>query len=321
MTHAPTLHAQFAVHISTALDGLVAKGIIPAGLNRAAVTVEPPRDASHGDLSTNAAMVLAKPAGSNPRLLAQALVDELTQIPCVIGADIAGPGFINLRLAPSAWLDELHAIAALGPDYGRSNIGGGSVVNVEYVSANPTGPMHMGHCRGAVVGDALATLLEFAGHTVIREYYVNDAGAQVQVLARSAHIRYREALGEKVGEVPEGLYPGEYLIPVGQALAAEFGAIYAQAPESEWLALFRTRTVAAMMDMIRNDLALLGIQHDVFSSEAELQASGKPDAAEAWLRAQDLVYDGVLEAPKGKLLDDWEPVALPLFRSTKFGDD
>jgi len=195
------------------------------------------------------------------------------------------------------------------------------VVNVEYVSANPTGPMHMGHCRGAVVGDALATLLGFAGHTVIREYYINDAGGQVDVLARSAHVRYREALGEAVGEIPEGLYPGDYLVPVGQALAAEFGDRYVTAPEGEWLVPFRQRAVAAMMEMIRADLALLGIHHDVFSSEAELQAAGKPAKAEAWLRAHDLVYDGLLEAPKGKVAEDWEPVELPLFRSTRFGDD
>lgn len=316
-----TLHAAFAGHIAAALDSLETAGTLPSGLNRAAVTVEPPRDPAHGDLATNAAMVLAKPAGLNPRQLAEALVPELGKIPAVTEATIAGPGFINLRLDASAWLAELRAIAALGGDYGRSTVGGGRTVNVEYVSANPTGPMHMGHCRGAVVGDALATLLEFAGHRVIREYYVNDAGAQVQVLARSAHIRYREALGEAVGEIPEGLYPGDYLVPVGQALAAEFGDRYAAAPEAEWLDLFRTRAVAAMMAMIRADLALLGIHHDLFSSEAELQAAGKPAEAEAWLRAHDLVYDGELEAPKGKTPEDWEPVALPLFRSTRFGDD
>ena len=215
----------------------------------------------------------------------------------------------------------LRAIAAAGADYGRSSLGGGSRVNIEYVSANPTGPMHMGHCRGAVVGDALATLLEFSGHVVTREYYVNDAGGQVDVLARSVHLRYREALGGDIGEIPEGLYPGDYLIPLGQELAAEFGSRHAAAPESEWLALFRTRGVAAMLVMIRADLALLGIEHDLFSSEAELQAAGKPAEAEEWLRAHDLVYDGVLEAPKGKTLDDWEPVELPLFRSTRFGDD
>jgi arginyl-tRNA synthetase len=311
----------FAGHVAAALDALVASGALPDGLKRSAVTVEPPRDASHGDLATNAAMVLAKPAGTNPRALATALVAELEKLPQVESAEIVGPGFINMRLSAAAWVEEIRTIAAKAADYGRSTMGGGSTVNVEYVSANPTGPMHMGHCRGAVVGDALAQLLEFAGHKVIREYYVNDAGAQVQVLARSAHVRYREALGEDVGEIPSGLYPGDYLIPVGKALAQEFGDRFVAAPESEWLAIFRVKAVAAMMDMIRADLALLGIQHDVFSSEAELQASGKPDEAEAWLRSQDLVYDGQLEAPKGKLPDDWEPVELPLFRSTKFGDD
>ncbi|MFZ5745703.1 MAG: arginine--tRNA ligase [Pseudomonadota bacterium] len=321
MTAALTIHAAFAGHIAAALDALEAAGTLPDGLNRAAVAVEPPRDPSHGDLATNAAMVLAKPAGLNPRALAELLVAELTKVPGVASAEIAGPGFINLRVDAAAWIAELRAIAALGGDYGRSTMGQGSTVNVEYVSANPTGPMHMGHCRGAVVGDALATLLEFAGHKVIREYYVNDAGAQVDVLARSAHVRYREALGEAVGDIPEGLYPGEYLIPVGQALAGEFGDTYAKAPEADWLVPFRTRAVAAMLEMIKADLALLGIHHDLFSSEAELQAAGKPDEAEKWLRAHDLVYDGHLEAPKGKTPEDWEPVVLPLFRSTKFGDD
>lgn len=321
MTQQTTLHAAFAGHVAAALDALEAAGTLPAGLSRAAVAVEPPRDPAHGDLATNAAMVLAKPAGMNPRALAEALVGELAKIPSVTAAEIAGPGFINLRLNAAAWLDELRTIAALGGDYGKSAIGGGTTVNVEYVSANPTGPMHMGHCRGAVVGDALASLLEAAGHKVIREYYVNDAGAQVDVLARSVHVRYREALGEDVGAIPEGLYPGEYLIPVGQELAREFGDKYAAAPDSEWLVLFRTRAVAAMLVMIKADLALLGIHHDLFSSEAELQAAGKPDEAEAWLRAHDLVYDGHLEAPKGKAPEDWEPVELPLFRSTKFGDD
>ncbi len=315
------LHAAFARHIDSALDTLEDGGGLPAGIARDAITLEPPRDASHGDLSTNAAMVLAKPAGTNPRALAQALVAELGRLPQVTSAEIAGPGFINLRLTPGAWLDELRTIASLGASYGRSNVGGGRMVNVEYVSANPTGPMHMGHCRGAVVGDALAALLEFAGYRVTREYYVNDAGAQIDVLARSVHWRYREALGEAVGAVPEGLYPGDYLVPLAQALANESGDRYARAPDRDWLSLFRTRAVAAMLDMIRDDLALLGIRHAVFASEAELQASGKPAEAEALLRAHDLVYDGVLEAPKGKTLDDWEPVELPLFRSTRFGDD
>jgi arginyl-tRNA synthetase len=315
------LFAEFAAVIDAALDALVVRGTLPAGLARAGVTAEPPRDPAHGDISTNAAMVLAKPAGTNPRALATLLTEQLAKDPRVVATDVAGPGFINLRLTPGAWLDELRLIGALGDGYGRSAMGGGSMVNVEYVSANPTGPMHMGHCRGAVVGDALATLLAFAGHRVIREYYINDAGGQVDVLARSAHVRYREALGHAVGAIPEGLYPGDYLIPVGQALATEFGDRYADAPESEWLVPFRTRAVAAMMAMIRDDLALLGIHHDVFSSEAELQAAGKPEAAEAFLRAHDLVYDGVLEAPKGKVAEDWEPVELPLFRSTRFGDD
>ncbi len=321
MLQTQTLYSEFSGYLAAALDALEAAGTLPGGLNRGAITVEPPRDASHGDLSTNAAMVLAKPAGTNPRVLAEALVAELAKLPAVTEASIAGPGFINLRLSDATWIAELRAIAALADAYGRSNMGGGSTVNVEYVSANPTGPMHMGHCRGAVVGDALATLLEWSGHKVIREYYVNDAGGQVDVLARSVHMRYREALGEDVGEVPEGLYPGDYLVPVAQELAAEFGDKYVAAPEGDWLILFRTRAVAAMLVMIKEDLALLGISHDLFSSEAELQAAGKPEQAEAWLRAHDLVYDGILEAPKGKTIEDWEPVALPLFRSTKFGDD
>lgn len=316
-----TLYTRFAAHVAAALDTLVAAGTLPADLDRRNVTVEPPRDVTHGDLATNAAMVLAKPAKTNPRALAEALAAELGKLDEVAEATVAGPGFINLRLTDAAWRDELTQIAAAGDDYGRSTSGKGVRVNVEYVSANPTGPMHMGHCRGAVVGDALASLLEFAGHEVIREYYVNDAGGQVDVLARSAHLRYREALGEDVGAIPEGLYPGDYLVPVGKALADEFGDRYASAPEGEWLALFRTRAVAAMLVMIKDDLALLGIHHDLFSSEAELQAAGKPEAAEAWLRDHDLVYDGVLEAPKGETPEDWEPVELPLFRSTQFGDD
>ena len=316
-----TLYVRFAAHMDALLDGMIAAGELPAEINRKAVTVEPPRDASHGDLATNAAMVLAKPAGLNPRALAETIAARLEALPEVESVSIAGPGFINMSLTPETWTEELRAIAQQGAAYGRSASGAGVTVNVEYVSANPTGPMHMGHCRGAVVGDALATLLEAVGHKVIREYYINDAGGQVDVLARSVHMRYREALGEDVGEIPEGLYPGDYLVPVGQALAAEFGDRYVGAPESDWLALFRTRAVAAMMEMIRSDLALLGIHHDVFSSEAELQAAGKPEAAEAWLRAHDLVYEGMLEAPKGETPEDWEPVELPLFRSTRFGDD
>ena len=322
MSDIQTLHAGFTARIDAVLNALEMEGHLPAETNRSGVTVEPPRDPSHGDLATNAAMVLAKQAKTNPRALAEMIIAHLNRDPDIIEATIAGPGFINLRLSDTAWLRELEAIASLGERYGRSQIGGGQVVNIEYVSANPTGPMHMGHCRGAVVGDALAGLMEFSGHKVIREYYVNDAGGQVDVLARSAHLRYLEALGEDIGAIPEGLYPGDYLKPVGERLAQEFGDAYKGAPESDWLDLFRERSVAAMMDMIREDLSLLGIHHDLFSSEATLQAAGKPEEAEAWLREHGFVYDGVLEAPKGKAPpEDWEPVELPLFRSTEFGDD
>jgi arginyl-tRNA synthetase len=316
-----TLFSRFSDHIGTALDALATRDALPAGLDRSAISVEPPRDPAHGDVATNAAMVLAKPAGMNPRALAELLVAELGALDEVTEASVAGPGFINLRLVDDSWRDELALIFSEGGDYGRSTMGQGRRVNVEYVSANPTGPMHVGHCRGAVVGDALAALLEYAGHEVIREYYVNDAGAQVDVLARSVHMRYREALGEEIGAIPEGLYPGDYLMPVADKLAVEYGDRFVGAPESTWLGLFRAEAVSAMMDMIRADLAKLGIHHDLFSSEAELQAEGKPAAAEKWLRQHDLVYDGQLEAPKGETPEDWEPVELPLFRSTQFGDD
>jgi arginyl-tRNA synthetase len=316
-----TLFNRFSAHIDAALDALESEGALVAGVDRRNVTVEPPRDPSHGDLSTNAAMVLAKAAGMNPRALAELLVTKLGALDDVTSAEIAGPGFINLRLTEDAWRDEVEQIHKMAEAYGQSSMGSGKTVNVEYVSANPTGPMHMGHCRGAVVGDALASLLEYAGHTVIREYYVNDAGGQVDVLARSAHLRYREALGEDIGDIPEGLYPGDYLIPVGQKLATEHKDHFVGKPESEWLVLFRETAVAAMLVMIKDDLALLGIHHDVFSSEAVVQREKKPEAAEAFLRARDLVYDGQLEAPKGEVDPDWEPVTLPLFRSTQFGDD
>ena len=317
----PTLYQRFETHVADALARLAASGDLPAGLDLTHVAVEPPRDPTHGDLATNAAMVLAKPAGLKPRDIAMMLAQALARLPEVDSAEPAGPGFLNLTLVPDVWRQELAAILADGADYGRSNLGHGSTVNVEYVSANPTGPMHMGHCRGAVVGDALADILAYAGFKVTREYYVNDAGGQVDTLARSVHLRYREALGATI-EIPEGLYPGDYLIPVGEALAKEYGDRYAAAPESEWLALFRKDAVRRMMDLIRADLKLLGIEHDVVSFESDVQAARKPEAAEARLRAEGLVYDGVLEAPKGKEPDaDWEPVMLPLFRSTKFGDD
>ncbi len=339
MSDSPTIYKLFFAKIDAALSALEAEGTLPAGTSRQNVAVEPPRHSSHGDLATNAAMVLAKPAGLNPRALAEAIVSKLAADPSVASAKIAGPGFINLRLDLAMWLAELSAIATLGGDFGRSQVGAGRRVNVEYVSANPTGPMHMGHCRGAVVGDALAALLEFAGNEVTREYYINDAGGQVDQLAKSVFLRYAQACGhtgdftveqfpwlnslfidwENQGE--NALYPGDYLRPVGRAAKDEFGDRYLAEPISEWLPIFRAFAVEQMMELIKRDLGLLGIHHDLFSSEAALHAAGKPDAAEAWLREHDLVYDGILEAPKGKTPEDWEPVELPLFRSTKFGDD
>jgi arginyl-tRNA synthetase len=319
--HPMTLYARFAEHLDRALDTLQAEGQLPSALERRAVAVEPPRDPSHGDLATNAAMVLAKPAGTNPRALAELIAARLDELEEVESAAVAGPGFINLRLAPSVWREELRAILSGGEGYGRSRVGEGRRINVEYVSANPTGPMHMGHCRGAVVGDALASLLEHAGYEVTREYYVNDAGAQVDVLARSVHLRYQEALGRQIGEIPEGLYPGDYLKPVGAALAAEYGESYADAPQSAWLELFRRRAVAAMLDLIRSDLATLGVHHDLFASEYEVQQSGAVDRAFELLGEKGLVYRGTLPPPKGKTVEDWEPVELLLFRSTAFGDD
>jgi arginyl-tRNA synthetase len=316
-----TLYARFAAHIDAVLDSLDAEGALATGLERGAVAVEPPRDPAHGDLATNAAMVLAKRAGTNPRALAGLIAPRLEALEEVESAEIAGPGFINLRLVPGVWQEELRAILAAGADYGRLQVGNGIRVNVEYVSANPTGPMHMGHCRGAVVGDALSNLLEHAGYAVTREYYVNDAGAQVDVLARSAHLRYQEALGREIGQIPEGLYPGDYLKPVGEALAAEFGDAHADASEADWLELFRRRTVAAMLDLIRADLAKLGVHHDLFASEREVQESGAVDRAFALLGGKGLVYTGTLPPPKGKTAEDWEASELLLFRSTAFGDD
>jgi arginyl-tRNA synthetase len=316
-----SLYAQYAALLDGVLDELQSEGALPDGIDRKSVAVEPPRDAAHGDLATNAAMVLAKQARTNPRALAELIAPKLQAVPAVTSVEVAGPGFINLRLSSEAWRDELTTILREGENYGRSNAGAAERVNVEYVSANPTGPLHMGHCRGAVVGDALARVLEAAGFRVTKEYYVNDAGAQVETLARSVHLRYREALGEDIGGIPEGMYPGDYLKPIGAELAAEFGGKYAQAPESEWLGLFMSRAVAAMLDLIRHDLALLGIHHDLFASEAEVQRQGSVDKAMETLRSKGLVYEGVLEAPKGQTPDDWAPVELTLFRSTEFGDD
>jgi arginyl-tRNA synthetase len=317
-----SLYAQYSALLDGVLDELQSEGSLPAGIDRRSVAVEPPRDAAHGDLATNAAMVLAKQAKTNPRALAEMIVPKLRAVPAVTSVEVAGPGFINLRLSPDAWRDELKTIIRQGEAYGQSEIGEAERVNVEYVSANPTGPLHMGHCRGAVVGDALARVLEAAGFRVTKEYYVNDAGRQVDTLARSVHLRYREALGEDIGEVPEGMYPGDYLKPIGEQLAADFGDKYVAAPESAWLALFRKRAVAAMLDLIRHDLALLGIHHDLFASEAELQQEGAVDAGLETLRAKGLVYEGTLERPKSlDEQDEWEPVELTLFKSTQFGDD
>jgi arginyl-tRNA synthetase len=309
--------------VHAACQALVADGLLPAGIDQSRVQVEPPREAAHGDAATNAAMVLAKDAGKPPRALAQALADKLAQDEIVAKVEVAGPGFINLTLKPSAWFDALHAVLRAGESYGRSAVGAGVPVNVEYVSANPTGPMHVGHCRGAVFGDALANLLSAAGFEVTREYYINDAGAQVDVLARSAYLRYREALGEDIGEIPDGLYPGDYLKPVGAALAAEHGHSLLNFPEDRWLPLVRERAIAMMMDTIRDDLAALNVHHNKFSSERSL-IEGDNDAVAATieeLRQRGYVYEGRLPPPKGAAVEDWEDREQTLFRSTEFGDD
>ncbi|WP_199262580.1 arginine--tRNA ligase [Paracoccus binzhouensis] len=303
-----------------ALAQMEQAGALPAGLDTAHVTVEPPRDAAHGDMATNAAMVLAKPAGKKPRDIAEALAARLAADPRITEVQVAGPGFLNLRLAPAEWQGVLRAALAEGADYGRSDMGRGRRINVEFVSANPTGPMHVGHTRGAVFGDALAALLDFSGHDVTREYYINDGGAQVDVLARSAYERYREANGLEP-EIREGLYPGDYLIPVGEALKAKYGTSLLEKPESEWLAEVRAFATEAMMDMIRADLALLNVHMDVFSSEKALYGTGRIEAAIERLRQQGLIYEGVLEPPKGKTPEDWEPRQQTLFRSTSHGDD
>lgn len=287
------------------------------------VTVEPPRDPSHGDLATNAAMVLAKPAKTNPRALAERLAEALKADPDVAAVDVAGPGFVNLRLNDTFWQARLGEVLDAGTDYGRSSLGAGRKVNVEYVSANPTGPMHVGHCRGAVVGDALANLLAFAGHDVTKEYYINDAGAQIDVLAQSVMVRYREALGERIGEIPAGLYPGDYLVPVGQALAKEFGHKLLEMPSEEALAIVKDRTIDAMMAMIREDLAALNVHHDVFFSERSLHGAngGAILSAINDLTLKGHVYKGKLPPPKGQLPDDWEDREQTLFKSTGVGDD
>ena len=316
------IFAAFEARIGEALETLTRAGTLPEGLDRARVVVEPPRDPSHGDLATNAALVLAKEARTNPKALAEALAADLRTDPRVTEASVAGPGFINLRLDPALYGEVVRAALRDGDAYGRgAKVPGG--VNVEYVSANPTGPMHVGHGRGAVFGDALANLLVAAGRDVTREYYINDAGAQVDVLARSAFLRYREALGETV-TIPEGLYPGDYLLPVGEALKAQYGGTLRDKPESEWLPLVRDFAISRMMDRIREDLAAIGIHHDVFFSERTLQGGGNGGAVAALiadLREKGLVYEGRLPPPKGQLPEDWEDREQTLFRATAFGDD
>jgi len=309
------------VHAVTAR--LAASGTLPAGIDQSRIVVEPPRDAAHGDMATNAAMVLAKEAGKKPRELAQAIADGLAADELVQKVDVAGPGFINLTLKPAAWTDALRAAIRAGAAYGKGDLGRGEPVNVEYVSANPTGPMHVGHCRGAVFGDALANLLDFTGFKVTREYYINDAGAQVDVLARSAFLRYREALGEDIGAIPEGLYPGDYLKPVGAALAAEHGRALEEKPESAWLPVVRAKAIDMMMAAIREDLAALNVRHDVFFSERSLTEGPADEVARTLdtLRAQGEVYEGRLPPPKGVPVDDWEDREQTLFRATAFGDD
>ena len=315
------IFALFTDHVRDAVRALAGDGVVVAEASLDRIVVEAPRDASHGDLATNAAMVLSKEAGLKPRDLAEKLVARLAGLADVAKAEIAGPGFINLSLKASVWPQVLKAVVAGGETYGRGGIGGGAKVNVEYVSANPTGPMHVGHCRGAVFGDALANLLAAAGHDVTREYYINDAGAQVQVLGRSAYLRYREALGETV-TIPEGLYPGDYLKPVGVALAEKYGQSLHNAPEEQWLPICRDAAIEAMMKEIRDDLAALNVRHAVFSSERALQApTDKVKAAIETLRAQGDVYEGVLERPKGADAEDWEEREQTLFRATAFGDD
>jgi len=309
--------------VHAANQALMVAGSLPAGIDQSRVLVEPPREAGHGDMATNAAMVLAKDAGRKPRELAETIAEKLRADDLLAKVEVAGPGFINLTLKPAAWIDALRAVLAAGRDYGRSDVGQGTPVNVEYVSANPTGPMHVGHCRGAVFGDALANLLAWAGFKVTREYYINDAGAQVDMLARSAYLRYREALGENIGEIPAGLYPGDYLKPVGAALVSEYGRALLGKPESEWLALVRQRAIDLMMVEIRNDLAALNVKHDVFYSERSLSEgnSGVVEATIDELRAKGLVYQGRLPPPKGQPVEDWEDREQTLFCSTAFGDD
>ena len=314
------LFADIRTLVLSTLDALVAEGFLPTDLDFDAITVEPPRDASHGDMATNAAMVLAKPAGMKPRDIAEKLAGKLAQDPRITAADVAGPGFLNLRLDAGVWQRVVGAVLAQGTDFGRGDLGLGKRVNVEYVSANPTGPLHVGHTRGAVFGDALASLLDFAGFDVTREYYINDGGAQVDVLARSVYLRYLEAYGQEVA-FPDGTYPGDYLIDVGVALKDKVGDAYLDQDEAVWLEDIRNFATDEMMKLIRDDLASLGVKMDVFYSEKSLYGTGRIEAAIKDLKSKGLIYEGVLEPPKGKKPEDWEPREQTLFRSTAHGDD
>jgi arginyl-tRNA synthetase len=296
-------------------------GALPAELALERINAEPPRDPAHGDIATNAAMVLAKPAKMSPLAVAELLAGELARVPRVAGVEIAKPGFINIRLADEVWRAQVKLVLEQGRDYGIADLGKGEVVNVEYCSANPTGPLHVGHGRGTVFGDALANLLDRMGWQVVKEYYINDGGIQIEHLARSLHYRYLEALDAAPGEPPEGFYPGDYLIPVGKAIAREDRERWQHAAEADWLPVFRSRAISAMMALIRDDLAALGVVHDVFSSETDMVDTGKVDEAFGLLEDMDLVYEGTLPPPKGKPVDDWEPVPLLLFKATRFGDD
>ena len=316
------LFARFDVVVREALGRLVAAGRLPDGLDFSRITVEPPRDPSHGDVTTNAAMVLAKAARMSPRAIAEALLSELSASGEVESAEIAGAGFVNMRLRGEAWQEVVRAALGEGEAYGRSDLGRDRRVNVEYVSANPTGPMHVGHCRGAVFGDALANLLAATGHAVTREYYINDAGVQIDVLARSVYLRYREALGEDIGTIPEGLYPGDYLKPVGRALADLHGDALLGKPEHEWLPVVRAAAIQEMLAVIKDDLAALNIRHEVFFSEASLHGQGGPvDLTLEALKRKGYVYQGTLPPPKGQPSEDWEDREQTLFRTTDWGDD
>ncbi|MGJ8556918.1 MAG: arginine--tRNA ligase, partial [Sulfitobacter geojensis] len=306
--------------VTTTLDQMVSAGTLPEGLNFDPITAEPPRDPAHGDMATNAAMVLAKPAGMKPRDIAEMLASKLAEDPRITSAEIAGPGFLNLRLASSNWQAIAKTVLSEGTAFGRGSLGQGKKVNVEYVSANPTGPLHVGHTRGAVFGDALASLLDFAGFDVTREYYINDGGAQVDVLARSVYLRYQEAHGQKVA-FPDGTYPGDYLIEVGEALKAKVGDAYLDKGEQVWISDIREFATEKMMDLIRSDLKALGVEMDVFYSEKSLYGTGRIEAALEDLKNKGLIYEGVLEPPKGKKPEDWEPREQTLFKSTEHGDD